>query len=274
MNAGMLDLRVEAAQLAPAVGDLPELTAAERHSAVATWRGRMVNEHISSRVFGVLLGQAMAASLSARRQTQIAEFACEELRHARQCASVVAALGGEAVAPLPALPGVPSHSDAEPLEALLRNVVSVCCLAETVAVALIRAETLEIGPPQLLHLLEGILADEVGHARFGWTLLDELAPLDPPLRERLSAYLETALTHLVEHELLHLPARGDMGARAAQVGVCSGLAARQLLFDTIDTVILPGLARHGLQPRDSWRHRQGPLNDEAAAGQVEAGQPA
>lgn len=246
MTAPVLDLTAEAAPLVAGVGPLPALDDGQRQVAIATWRGRMVNEHASARVFSALVGQAMAAGLSAQRQTQLAEFACEELRHARQCAAVVLAFGGEARAPLPALPKVPDHDDVEPLEALLRNVLSVCCLSETVAVALIRAETLQIGPPALKSVLDAILADEVGHARFGWSLFAELAPLPQALARGLSAYLDTALTHLVEHELGHLPPHDGMGAELAQVGVCSGARARLLLVETIDQVIVPGLARFGV----------------------------
>lgn len=254
MMSPSLDLTAQARPLAAQIGPLPDLTPRERAAAIATWRARMVNEHISARVFGTLLGQAMAAGVSAPRQCQLAEFASEELRHAQQCASVVLALGGEPVAPLPALPAVPAHVDATPLEALLRNVLSVCCLSETVAVALIRAETLEIGPPGLRTVLDAILADEVGHARFGWTLLDELGPLDDRLRARLGGYLHVALQHLVDHELQHLPDHDGLGDVAARVGVCSGHAARQLLADTVKTVIVPGLARHGLvaTPAEAW----------------------
>jgi hypothetical protein len=259
----MLDLRQEAARLATELTDmpgqtgLPGLTAHEREAAIRTWRGRMVNEHISARVFGVLLGQSMAAGVSARRQTELAEFAMEELRHARQCASVVHALGGDAQAPMPELPEVPLHADAGPLEALLRNVLSVCCLSETVAVSLIRSETLEIAPPSLKKLLDAILADESGHARFGWSLLEEMAPLDADLAARLSEYLPVALDHLVRHELAHLPAHDGLGQAAADVGVCSGVAARHLLRDTIETVIVPGLERYGLAAHAAWRQVQG-----------------
>lgn len=248
----LLDLQQEATLLADTVVGLPELSQADRQSAIATWRGRMVNEHISARVFGVLLGQAMAAGISAKRQTELAVFATEELRHARQCGAVVVALGGEAKALLPPLPEVPPHADAPPLEAFLRNLISVCCLSETVAVSLIRAETLEIGPPSLKVILDAILADEVGHARFGWSLLEELSPLDPALCARLDAYLPVALDHLVRHELAHLPAHDGMGPAAAAVGVCSGLAARHLLADTVTEVILPALNGHGFAASRAW----------------------
>ncbi|MBM4345845.1 MAG: ferritin-like domain-containing protein [Deltaproteobacteria bacterium] len=241
-----LDLTADAQTLVAGIGPLPDLEPAERPAAIATWRGRMINEHVSARVFGAMLGQAMAAGLSPRRQTQLAEFACEELRHARQCAAVVLALGGQARAELPVLQRVPDHADADPLQALLRNVLSVCCLSETVAVALIRAETLQIGPPGLRAALDAILADEVGHAQFGWSLFADLHPLSADQTGPLSAYLDTALVHLVEHELRHLPDHDGLGERLQRVGVCSGRRARLLLKDTIDQVIVPGLRRFGI----------------------------
>lgn len=244
-----LDLQREGEALAGEIAGLPQLDPAERAAAIRTWQGRMVNEHISARVFGVLLGQAMAAGISARRQTELADFAAEELRHARRCAAMVVALGGEARAVLPALPGVPAHADVGPLQAFLRNAISVCCMSETVAVSLIRAETLEVGPPPVKALLESILADEVGHARFGWTLLHELEPLGDEMRQDLSLYAQVALRHLCHHELQHLPDHDGMGERAASVGVCSGRAARALFADTVETVIVPGLARVGIAAR-------------------------
>lgn len=252
MNA-WLDLRQEAAAGAAALRELPVLTASEQQAAIGTWRGRMVNEHISARVFGALLQQAMAAGISAKRTAELAAFASEELHHARQCAAAVCALGGDAHAPLPHLPAVPDHADAgSPLAAMLRNVISVCCLSETVAVALIRAETLQIGPPPLKALLDGILADEVGHARWGWTLLRELQPFDPQIKRALDGYLPVALAHLVAHELAHLPNTQGFGDVAAQVGVCSGADARALFFDTVRQVIVPGLQECGLDAASAW----------------------
>ncbi len=248
-----LDLRALAAKEGFRLEDTPELRATDRASAIATWKGRMVNEHISARVFAGLLPQLMAADVSAERQAEVAAMITEELRHAVLCASVVEALGGEAVAELPALPPVPAHEDATPLEAVLRNVLSICCLSETVAVALIDAERRATGPAALQSLLTTIVADEVGHSRFGWTLLDELAHrIDPGLRERLDDYLVVALEHLHTHELSHLPPRAAPSEAAEAIGVCDGLEARGLFFDTVETAILPGLELRGFRARECW----------------------
>jgi hypothetical protein len=53
---------------------------------------------------------------------------------------------------------IPAHEDAEPLEALLRNVISVSCASETVAVTLVATEREPAGSPAIRHLLDQIAA--------------------------------------------------------------------------------------------------------------------
>ena len=249
----VLDLRRQAAAAGLCLSGALPLTEADRARAIATWRGRMVNEHISARVFAGLLPQMMAASLDPDWQAEVVTMAQDELRHGRQCAAVVHALGGEALAELPELVPVPAHEDAPPLEAFLRNLISVSCLAETIAVSLIRAEHEEVAPPEMRATLATILADEVRHARFGWRVLRALGPLPADLREGLGEYLVVALHHLREHELSHLPVEHTPSAEAGAVGVCDGRDARSLFFETVESVILPGLEAHGLPARDAWR---------------------
>jgi len=116
-------------------------------------------------------------------------------------------------------------------------------MSETVAVALIGAERLEMPDSPLRELLTQIYADEVGHARFGWRLL-ELVGHDLSTNERaaIDLYLPTAFAHLEAHELAHIP-DCDAPARGEILGLCSGREARRLLYETIEQVIRPGLAR-------------------------------
>ena len=224
-----------------------------RLSAIATWRGRMINEHVSARVFASLERQLARAGRPTDARAA-ARMVGDEHRHAELCAAVVEALGGAPAAELPELPAVPEHADADPLEAVLRNVLSISCLSETVAVALIDAERRAAGPPALATLLAQIVADEVQHARSGWRLLEDCAPrLGPDLRARLDDYLVLAFAHLVEHELAHLPARPAPSPAAEAIGVCDGLGARQLFFATVEQVIVPGLQAHGLDALTAWR---------------------
>jgi hypothetical protein len=247
-----LDLREPARARMPAVPSLPGLTG----SAVATWRGRMVNEHGSSQVFAQLAAQMQAAGFEPEVVAACAGFADEERRHGVLCASVVEALGGEAVAEgLPAQ-ALPWHEDVPAVEGVLRNLLSVSCLSETVAVALIGAEREAMPEGELRELLTSIWADEVGHARYGWGVLARLAPsLDAAARSRLGAYLRVAFGHLEAHELAHLPAGVCPPPEGAALGLCSGAEARELFFATVTDIIVPRLEEMGLPAARAWATR-------------------
>ncbi len=250
----ILDLRREGAALQPELPELPALTEEERQTAIRTWRGRMVNEHISAQVWAGLLPQLMAAAAPPALLAGVAAAASDELRHARLCAGVVLALGGVPVAPLPAIVPLPEHTGLGPLEVALWNMVSVGCMSETVAVAVIRAEQAELEGTTLGRILAGILADEVQHARLGWQFLGLALPrLDDQARDRLSAWLVDALAHQVRHEIPRLPVVGGRRPELAEAGVCDGGFARTLFLDTIESVILPQLQAAGLAADAAWR---------------------
>lgn len=249
----VLDLRDVAARIRPEVPSLPHL----REAAIATWRGRMINEHSSAVVFEGLSKQLDAAGLAPEIVAEVRGFADEERRHGVLCGSVVEALGGKAYAVVREGDELPAHEDAHtPLEAALRNMLSICCLSETVAVSLIGAERLEMPSGELRDLLTRIYADEVGHSRFGWRMLGAIAPtLDRATKERLADYLECAFASLEEHELAHLPESSRPPADGVELGLCNGEDARRLFFDTIEDVIVPGLERHGIPARRAWESR-------------------
>jgi hypothetical protein len=250
----MLDLSQQAASANLTFSEPVMLSDVERQRAIGTWRGRMVNEHISARVFAALIPQMMKAGLNPDWQAEVATMISDELRHGQQCAAVVHALGGDARAEIPAFPDVPEHEDASPLEAVLRNIMSISCLHETVAVALIRGEHVAAGPPEMKETLREILGDEVRHARFGWSVFRELNPLlTDELRQRLTEYLVVAFKHLREHELAHLPLGATPSASEEAVGVCDGKDARTLFYETVHEVIIPGLEGYGIKAEKAWK---------------------
>lgn len=245
----LLDLRQQARRHCPELPHLPALHGA----AVATWCGRMVNEYQSAQVFDGLAQQARHLQLSATVVEQLTEFAHEERRHGVLCGGVVEALGGAACAIVTEPRAVPAHTGVPGLEGFLRNVLSVSCLSETVAVALIGAERLEMPEGELRELLSSIWADEIGHARFGWRVAQELVPaLGSTQRQRLSLYLRVALRHLERHELAHLPLASQPPAAGAALGLCNGADARLLFYQTVEEAILPPLAALGLAAHDAW----------------------
>lgn len=246
-----LDLRA-AARTAPVV--LPDLALSdeEREAAIGEWRGRMVNEHVSARVFAALIPQLMRAGIEPAVQDDVAAMIAQELRHGRMCAAVVEALGGAAIAPLPELPEVPVHEDAGPLEAVLRNVLVISCLHETVAVALLETGRRLAGPPAIERVMSEILRDEVQHARLGWRLADRLLPrIDAAARARLDEYLVVGFRQLLERH--YVPESFELGARVAvpSVGVDDAREASRLFLDVVTGVIVPGLEAHGLAAADA-----------------------
>lgn len=235
------------------IGDRPDLPplGVLGPAVIGTWHGRMVNEWMSSHVFDGLARQLEAVGLH-EEAGQARAFAEEERRHGVRCGSVVEAAGGDARAIVPAPSPLPEHRDTTAKGAVLRNVISICCLSETVAVALIGAERELMPDGELRALLTEIWSDEVGHARFGWALLDRLLPtLDAAEHDAIERYLPHALRHLAAHELAHLPIASEPPSEGAMFGICSGRDARALFADTVREVIVPELEARGLRV-DGW----------------------
>jgi hypothetical protein len=237
---------------------MPELPALDGlyASAALTWRGRMINEHTSARVFEGLASQLRAAGFDEARVAECAGFADEERRHGVLCGAVVEALGGQAIFEAQPSEEFPRHRAVDPREAIVRNLLSISCMSETIAVSLISAERLEMPSGDLRDLLETILADEIGHARFGWKIVsEEVVRMDAATRRRLDAYLVVALAHLEAHELAHINAKACPPAEGAALGLCNGSDARGLFYDTVTEVILPRLDDLGLRASEAWARR-------------------
>jgi hypothetical protein len=64
--------------------------------------------------------------------------------------------------------------------------------------------------------------------------------------------IQMVLTQIGEHELAHLPLASKPPAEGVALGLCSGSDARTLFFDTVESVIVPGLERHGIPAKRAW----------------------
>lgn len=249
-----LDLRRDARRGALGPLDLAGVSPVDLESARTNWKERMVSEHASARVFGELVGGMMRAGLPAEETYRVADMVRQELDHARLCAKVLVAIGVEPVADLPELVHVPSHEDAtSPLEAVLRNVISIGCCSETVAVALVATERELAGPPALRRVLDQILRDEIKHSRFGWRLVSRLAPsLSARERASLGEYLVDAFAHQVRFHapFLAMPCAGEQGLA---LGAPHGRSNWLVFTTTMDDIVVPGLERCGLPAREAWR---------------------
>jgi hypothetical protein len=247
-----IDLRDEARAIASNL-PLSKTHPRMREMALATWRGRMTQEHTSSSVFVCLAKQIEEADLGDSLAAECRSFADEERRHGVMCGAVVEALGGEAIFERPKVAEFPAHGDVSRREAVLRNVISIGCMSETVAVALIGAERLEMPEGALRDLLTRIYADEIGHAQFGWRIAALLSPhIDAAARARALAYIRVALAHLEAHELAHINVNAAPPKSGASLGLCNGRDARDLFYATVSDVIVPGLVTLGFAADVAW----------------------
>jgi hypothetical protein len=202
--------------------------AESRQAAVVEWTNRMLHAHVASRLFAGLVPQMMRAGIDSAFQAATAEAVVNELRHARLCAAVIEALGGQTRAPLPDGCDVPRHDGVVPLEGLLRNVLSIICLDETVAVAQLENRHRNARESTSRRVIAEILDDEINHSRLGWRLLQSLAPrIDAGMRQRLGAYLVPAFAQLFDEHL------GGGGSNPAD--------SKTVFVDVINEVIVPRL---------------------------------
>ena len=223
-----------------------------------TWRQRMVHEHQSAAVFARLLPQLMAAGATLEHKTTVLRMAMDELRHASLCAGVVSLLGGEpeAETDLRTEP-LPEHEDGDAVEACLRNVMFVGCLSETVSIALLTEERELTREPVIERVVAQLAADEVLHAKLGWSYLAATWPeLDDAGRERMARYLPVAFGYLREKMHGAMPlgvtVEGALKDELEALGVMSSEDGRELFAATVEAVIVPRLEDHGLPAREAW----------------------
>ncbi|MBK8254588.1 MAG: ferritin-like domain-containing protein [Polyangiaceae bacterium] len=248
-----LDLTQEASLEKIELGNISILTVEERSAAVLNWKNRMVSEHVSARVFAGFFDKMVRAGLPARHLNAAQQGMAEELSHAVLCGRVLQAFGERASAPLPnPLPQVERHEDASPIEAVLRDAISIGACSETVAVALVGTEREQAASDGLRAVLDQILTDEVGHSRLGWKLLDEYLPrLGAREKKRLSRYLVDVFEHqLAFHKpFVDLPPMTDTGVA---FGAPDGPSNFEVFVHTMTTITVPGLAARGLAANEAW----------------------
>lgn len=225
------------------------------------WRARMVHEHHSAAVFSRLLPQLMAAGADLEFKTTVLRMSMDELRHASLCAGVVRLLGGEpeAETDLETQP-LPAHEDATPRVAALRNVMFVGCMSETVSIALLTEERELTREPVIVRVVDQLAADEVLHAKLGWSYLAVTWPaLSADERASVDAYLPIAFGYLEEKMLGAMPVGPDVPdeirTELEALGCLSSHEGRELMYATIETVIAPRMRDFGLDAIAAWEKR-------------------
>lgn len=129
-------------------------------------------------------------------------IAGDEVRHAELSHRAYMAAGGEAPPALVRETLGLRRRDDEPLEHdVLRTVVEIFCLGETVAVPLFKELRAGATVPVARRALDRILVDEVRHRDFGWVSLEWLLslPCAPALRVIVDRELPRWLARIRDH---------------------------------------------------------------------------
>lgn len=226
--------------------------------ARAMWLARMVSEHRSTTVFAGLATQLMAAGAPLDFPAMALSMAQDELRHTELCADVVRAMGAEARCEADlSFAALPVHGRVTPEERALRNVVYGSCLSEMVNSARFVDALEEITEPVTRDATRRLLADEVEHARFGFSYLDVMAPwLDehPDVRASLGEYLRRAFKTFERAY-----AGGGAPVRRTDDERALGLPDPERLlvvFDqTVRGAIIPALEQRGVAAAEAWNAR-------------------
>lgn len=174
-----------------------------------------------------------------------ARMVADEARHVGVCLAVATRFDGRTVPTPPPRAIDDAVLDApEDLRPLLRLVGS-CCIGETIAVVWIDRSAEPVTDPWLRETLRAHLADEVHHARLGWAHLASTV-----VSERDRARLGAELPRLLEASLAAwrwFPTLWPSEGFPAE-GLPSHAATFAAIDEAVREVILPGFARHGVDP--------------------------
>lgn len=207
-------------------------------SAAELWAYRARAEKRAASLFTHLVSGLEAVGAHPRTLALGRRAIHDERRHQHLCEELVRHFGG-----------APTEPDEAPIaavdptrESVLLEVVGMCCINETVSVAALAQMQQNTRNTPVHSTVTEILRDEVQHARLGWSHLAYEAT-----RRDLSG-VAGRLQELVDASIAGLEEESE-GTEPASFLAAGGLCrdTRASLFtETLERVVLPGLAAHGI----------------------------
>lgn len=240
--------------------DVSPFTDAQLRFATMAWPMRAAEELRSARIFRSLAHASRVVGLPDPWPERFASAVRDEVRHARLCATVGAALGAPGpkydARPVSArLAGVP-----QPLARLLSLLIIEVAMGETISMYLFRAGRRSAIEPLTRAALSSIVGDEVRHQRLGW---QGLAFLWPTLDESMRAFLHAEATRglaMCEQQtarpaMLWLQEKKPFDPAYAALGVLHPESRVEAFYFAVERFVVPRLTRLGLDGERAWRNR-------------------
>ena len=214
--------------------------------AAQVWLVRERTEHEAAALFARLARDLAACAAPGALVDLAARCGRDETVHAGHCRAIVEDLE-PGLAPLPpdaSLSLGPRLASAG--ERALYASVALGCVTESLSTALL----IELRPlatrPVVRRALDVILEDEVRHSRLGWAYLAHAAAredvrwVQPHVPAMLAAALDGELPSATPIEA---------GESLAGLGILDRDVVRRICAETIESTIVPGLARYGIEAR-------------------------
>jgi hypothetical protein len=239
---------------------LAPYTEAQLRFATVAWPMRASEELRSARIFRALAQASRALGLPDPWPARFASAVRDEVRHARLCATVGAALG----APSPKYDARPVKARLatlpDPLARLLSMLIIEVAMGETISMHLFRAGRRGASEPLTRAALSSIVGDEVRHQRLGW---QGLAFLWPTLDEALRAFLQSEATRglatceqqTARPAMLWLREKKGFDPAYAALGVLHPESRVEAFYFAVERFVVPRLTRLGLDGDLAWKNR-------------------
>jgi hypothetical protein len=218
-----------------------------REAIGATWALRARAEREAEGRFAMLARALGRARAPGEVQGLALRASVDESRHVSLCSRVARTYGAHVDAPGPLrASAITQGLTAE--GAALAEVVSLCCIAETLSVAAFGAILESAGPRDIRDVAQSILHDEAFHAEIGWTHLAAEVALGRGAF--LGELLPSLLASSISGELpLATPDLGDDAAEqeARSFGFLPAARHRAIVRDALGSVILPKFRAAGIE---------------------------
>jgi rubrerythrin len=224
-----------------------------RPIVAATFADRVAGER-EARARFLRLAIELEATGAERAVIDLARRAADdEQRHAIAFAAWAGELGRatDPYAPFDA-PRV-GRVDLPDTERVLLEVVSLCCLAETVATAVLGAALDTVEVPLVKDRLHEILKDEVRHAKLGW------AHLASQRAQKRGAGIAAALPAVLEAGVPLARLQTSVWPLAPELGLLPKTTLLDLLRGVLADVVFPGFERYDVDtaPARAWAYERG-----------------
>jgi hypothetical protein len=205
------------------------------------WSKRVVAEHQATSRFAGYAARLETQRVPSPLLIEMEKASVDERRHLDLCLAVVRRFS-DAPIDLP-VQHVYVHSS-DDAEQLLTDVVAACCFSETLNVSVLTASLEAASDTGIQQTTRELLADEVDHSRLGWAYLAwaHRQGQGDSLGEQLPRMLASVTLPLLFADTPPLPEE----AALLELGDLPVRARRELFFQTVNQVILPGLEAQGI----------------------------